>query len=113
MLLLFIIIIIIIIFKFIYFEREQAWEGEGQREGERKSEAELDVGLNLMNREIMTWAEIKSLLLDRLSHSGFPLVQDVLTKVAGWLSLTKVNVKTKAIHAEIYKTESLDMKTPR
>ena len=33
---------------------------------------ETDVGLKLTNRDIMTWAEIKSWTLNRLSHPGAP-----------------------------------------
>ena len=55
---------------FIYFgEREwdRVWVGEGQREGATESEAgsrfwavstEPDVGLELMDYEIMTWVEV-------------------------------------------------------
>ena len=55
---------------FIYFwdrERDRAWTGEGQREGYTESETgsrlwavstEPDVGLELTDREIMTWAEV-------------------------------------------------------
>ena len=32
--------------------------------------AEPDVGLKLMNHEIVTWAEIKSQMLNRLGHTG-------------------------------------------
>ena len=50
------------------FERETDVSGEGQREKETQSEAgsrlwavstEPDAGLELMNREIMTWAEVR------------------------------------------------------
>ena len=53
--------------------------GEGQRERERESQAdselnlELDVGLDLMTMcAIMTGAEVKCLILNRLSHSDNP-----------------------------------------
>ena len=58
-------------FKFIYFEKEterdRAWTGEGQREADTESETgsrlwavntEPDAGLELTDREIMTWAEV-------------------------------------------------------
>ena len=53
-------------------------EAERERERERKRipsrlhavSADPDVGLNLINREIMTGAEIKSQRLNRLSRSG-------------------------------------------
>ena len=32
--------------------------------------AEPDAGLDLMNRDIMTWAQIKSLMVNQLSHPG-------------------------------------------
>ena len=48
-------------------ERDRAWTGEGQREGDAESETgsrlravspEPDTGLELMDREIVTWAEV-------------------------------------------------------
>ena len=54
--------------------------GEAEREGERISSrfhsvsTETSVGLDLMNREIITSAEIKSPTLNRLSHPGAPYV---------------------------------------
>ena len=53
---------------FIYFwDRDRAWTGEGQREGDTESETgsrlwaistDPDAGLELTEREIMTWAEV-------------------------------------------------------
>ena len=67
-------------FKFIYsfWERERKRvSGVGEeREGERESQGgstEPDAGLNPMNQEITTWAEIKSQTLNRMSHPGAPL----------------------------------------
>ena len=70
------------------FLRESEWDRgrdrgrEGGRERERERErissklhevsAEPDMGLELTNREIMTWAEIKSHMLNQLSHPGTP-----------------------------------------
>ena len=41
-------------FSFIYFEKERAGEGQRKGEREREREREPDVGLQLMNHEIMT-----------------------------------------------------------
>ena len=57
---------------FVYFEREREREhvcAQVGREGEKKSQAGADsaqpnTGLDLMNREIMTRAEIKSRMLN-------------------------------------------------
>ena len=38
----------------------------------RPINAEPDLGLNLMNRKIKTWAEIKIQAPDKLSHLGTP-----------------------------------------
>ena len=54
--------------------------GKGQRESEKERipsrlctiGAEPDVGLELMNPEIMTWAETKRRLLNGLSHPVAP-----------------------------------------
>ena len=53
---------------FTYFwDRDRAWVGEGQREGDTECKAgsslwavstEPDVGLELTDREIVTWAEV-------------------------------------------------------
>ena len=56
-------------------ERERARAGKGQREWEREripNSIEVDEGLKPMNHAIMTWAEIKSRMLNRLSHPGTP-----------------------------------------
>ena len=51
-------------------ERDRAWTGKGQREGDTESETgsrlwavstEPDAGLELTDREIMTWAEVSGL----------------------------------------------------
>ena len=78
----FILFYFILFFKFIYlfWERERAREEEGRKRGEeRASQAgscavsvEPNGGLELMNYDIMTWAETKSRTLNRLSHPGTP-----------------------------------------
>ena len=64
---------------FIYFESEREREWRRSRDsGERVPSrlhaviAEPDAGLYLVNTENMTWAEINSRTLDRLSHPGAP-----------------------------------------
>ena len=66
--------------------RERAKAGEGQKEREREREREREsqavfmlssepnTGLKPKNHEIMTWAEIKSQTLNRLSHPDAPNV---------------------------------------
>ena len=79
----------IFLISFIYFESKNEnacvhkW-GKG-RERERiprericTDRAEPDTGLDLTNREIMTWAEIKSQVLNQLSHSGAPQICEFL-----------------------------------
>ena len=73
----------------VIFEREREREresarshtrvGEGQRERRQRitirlhaDRAEPNVGLKLTNREIMTSAEIKSRMLNQLSHPDAP-----------------------------------------
>ena len=66
---------------YLFCEREHKLSG-GEEQGERQREripgrlhnasAEPDVGLQLMNHEIVTQAEIKSWMLHRLSHPGAP-----------------------------------------
>ena len=67
---------------FIYFERgreSMGREGQRQRERERQSQAgsagsaqSLTCGSNSRNCEIMTWAGIKSRMLNQTSHPGVP-----------------------------------------
>ena len=65
---------------FILREREQGRGRERERERGRERipsrlhtlSAEPDVGLEVTNREIVTWAESKSQMLNRLSHPGAP-----------------------------------------
>ena len=62
-------------FKFIYFEREfecVEWGRERERENSCTVSTEPNMGLKLMTHEIITWAEIKSWTLNRLSHPGTP-----------------------------------------
>ena len=64
-------------FKFIYFERERKCEGGAEKERETQAgsirvSVEPNVGLSLMNCEIMILAEIKSRMLNHLSHPGTP-----------------------------------------
>ena len=81
------------------FERDRMSGGAAEREGDTESEAasrlpavstEPDVGLELMNCEIMT---IQSQMLSQLSHLGAAKHQHFLKKtshmgVPGWLSQT-------------------------
>ena len=61
----------------IYFEREieSNWRRVRERETESQAGSTLSVqnaGLELTNRKIMTWAEVRSQTLDRLSHPRAP-----------------------------------------
>ena len=62
--------------KIYLFEKEREREQEGQRERESESQAdsqlsvECKAGLNLMTLRSKTRAEIKSQMLNRLSHPG-------------------------------------------
>ena len=50
--------------------------GEGEKnwkQAPRTVSVEPEVGLHPTHREIVTWTEIKSLPLNRLSHSGAPM----------------------------------------
>ena len=69
----------------IYWVRERERErerdhGGGEERGRDRTprrcltvRAEPNAGLDLTNREIMTWAKIKSWTLNRLSHPGAPV----------------------------------------
>ena len=61
------------------------WERVGEereRENPKQalSSAKPDTGLKLMNRGIMTWAKIKSRMLNQLSHPGTPIIEFVWVK---------------------------------
>ena len=62
-------------FLFFFFS---VWERERQRARARihagTVSTEPDTGLDPTNREITTWAELKSQMLNRLSHPGAPRV---------------------------------------
>ena len=89
---------------FIYFERER----QGGKEGERipssvkrihcTVSAEPSVGLDPMNCEARTWAEIKSRTLNQLSHPGAPLF---LFKVnsASNVGLELMTTRSRATHS--------------
>ena len=64
-------------------ERERASGGGLEREAENPNRlhavnAQPDAGLELTNREIMTWVEIKSRALNRLSHPSAPEIASIL-----------------------------------
>ena len=80
-------------FMFIYFERECEWGRGTERGRQRESQAgstlsaKPDVRLKLVNHEIMTWAETKSQLLNRLNHRGTPVGAFFLNPLSDlWLS---------------------------
>ena len=63
-------------------EREEEKEGKGEKESQAgcRLSAQIPIqGLNLTNREIMTWAEINCQLLNWLSHP------DALRETISWL----------------------------
>ena len=71
---------------FIYLERMsrgRAERGEKRRIPSRLHtiSAEPDAGLEPMNREIVTWAEIKSQTLNWLSHPGTPYLKTNILKI--------------------------------
>ena len=65
-------------FKFVYFERDSTWVERGQRDRGREREripsrlctvsTKPDMGLKPMNCEIMTWAQLKSQMLNQLGE---------------------------------------------
>ena len=59
------------------------WERERKRISSRPHavSTEPNVGLDLMDREIMTWAEIKCQMLNQLSHPGAPHTFTVLNEM--------------------------------
>ena len=67
-------------FIYLFWKKERAWAVDSrQREREISKQAptarvEPDMGLDLTNCEIMTWAESKSHMLNRLSHQGAPRI---------------------------------------
>ena len=61
----------------LFILRECISRGAVEKEGERidsKHTPRRKCGLELTNLEIMTWAKIKSLTLNRLGHPGTPLL---------------------------------------
>ena len=61
-------------------DRTRAGEAQSEREREKipsrlhTDSAQSDVGLKLKNHEIMTWAEIKNQMINRVSHPGAPKI---------------------------------------
>ena len=80
-----------------FWEREKARVQERQTERDSESQAgsvysaEPNTGLNPMNHEITTWAEIKSRMLNLLSHPGVPAKEpschSILLRIYGWPNL--------------------------
>ena len=79
------IYLFIYLFMYLFWERARAclWAGEGQRGRERipsrlcTVDTGPDVALDLTDCEIMTWAEIKSRMLNRPSHPGTPNLESL------------------------------------
>ena len=69
--------ILYIFLMFIYLSWEQERAGNRERIPTRLHavSAEPNVGLDPTNREIMAWAEIKSLMINWLSHPGAPALK--------------------------------------
>ena len=71
-------------FIYLFWERECV-QGRGTEWG-RESQAgstlstEPDAGLDLRNCEIITWAQINNLMLNRLSHPGAPNLSSTFIK---------------------------------
>ena len=96
---------------FIYFwERDRAWEAEGQREGVTEPEAgsrlwavstEPDVGLELTDCEIMTWAEV-GYLTDWATHASLAslkLKSMLLQMVIDSITLSEISqIETDKCH---------------
>ena len=80
---------------------------EGQRERGRERipgrlcavSAEPNAGLELMNCEIMTWAETKSQMLNRLSHPGTPRI--IFNRSMKMVLGTGWNVSVHLIHETV------------
>ena len=75
-------------------------QGRGRERGRissrlRTVSAEPDAGLDLPILEIMIWAEIKSQMLNRLSHPGAPMALSFIDEEAREL---KEGVKNIALH---------------
>ena len=62
----------------VLWEKESASKEEAEREGKRENpcadSTEPDAGLDPVNHEIMTRAEVKGQTLNRLSHPGAPVL---------------------------------------
>ena len=77
---------------YLFWKKKHKWERGRERGRERipsrphSVSAEPSAQLCLMNGEIMTWAEIKSPMLNQLSHPGAPL------KVSFFLSTTCMEI---------------------
>ena len=76
----------LILFKVLFILRESAQSGEGWRERTPSRICAGGIEPNLMNHEIMTRTQIKSRILNRLSHPGAPYI--ILSHIST-VSLTK------------------------
>ena len=77
-------------FHVYWFWERGEWERGSKRGRERTpsrlctDSTEPDAGLDLRNLEIMTWAEIKSQMLNQLSHPGAPIVPCLYFKATNY-----------------------------
>ena len=87
--------------------RERLWAGEGQRDGGRERiprrlhalSSKLNIWLELMNCEIMTWAKTKSQTLNWLTHPGTPQTENFYVPCIRQLLKSQFNVSFLLIWA--------------
>ena len=68
---------IVFMFIHLFWEREHEWSRE-RKKGRERIPGRPQHGAQSHDGEIMTWAEVKSLMLNQLSHPGTPVVSSMV-----------------------------------